>query len=267
MSLEVGRCCRSRTTALRLALGCTAALPAPVLAQGAIDAVPADVAGIPQSVRAPQSIHWWHGALFVGGVSTLMLLDNAVKSGSQDLRSGTTDGFASGIRRFGQPEVYATTTLGLLAAGLVTGNPKLTGAGKRVAASLAIAGGTMGLSKAFFGRARPDDPFQDGDDFGLFDGRGSLPSGHTAMAFAFATSLSDEIRNPWVSAGLYTAAGAVGWSRINDDRHWLSDVAAGAVLGIASAKFASGRWTIFGLRAPTLITGPRGMGIGWQAQF
>ena len=42
---------------------------------------------------------------------------------------------------------------------------------------------------------------------------------------------------------------------------------AAAVLGIASAKFASGRWTIFGLRAPTLITGPRGMGIGWQAQF
>jgi membrane-associated phospholipid phosphatase len=67
--------------------------------------------------------------------------------------------------------------------------------------------------------------------------------------------------------GLYTAAGAVGWSRINDNRHWLSDVAAGAVVGIVSAKFASGRWTVFGLRAPSVITGPQGMGIGWQTSF
>jgi membrane-associated phospholipid phosphatase len=87
------------------------------------------------------------------------------------------------------------------------------------------------------------------------------------MAFALATSLADDIDRPWAAVGLYTAAGAVGWSRIHDNRHWLSDVAAGAVLGIASAKFASGRWSIFGLRAPSVITGPRGVGLGWQAKF
>jgi hypothetical protein len=80
------------------------------------------------------------GALFVGGVSTLMLLDNAVRSGSQSLRGSDGDRLASTVRRFGQPEVYGTATLGLLAAGLATGNPKLTGAGKRLAGSLALAG-------------------------------------------------------------------------------------------------------------------------------
>ncbi|MBA3260119.1 MAG: phosphatase PAP2 family protein, partial [Gemmatimonadales bacterium] len=101
------------------------------------------------------------------------------------------------------------------------------------------------------GRGRPDDLLQD---------EPAMPSGHTAMAFALATSLADDINRPWASVGLYTMAGAVGWSRINDDRHWLSDVAAGAVLGIASAKFASGKWTIFGLRAPSVLAGPEGVG-------
>ena len=230
-------------------------------------AAPAPLAAQALEARQPTNIEWWHGALFLGGVSTLMLLDNAVKSGSQDLRGSGTNGLASTVRHFGQPEVYATTAVGLLTAGLVTGNPKLTGMGRHLTGSLALTSGIIYGGKALFGRARPDDPTHDGDDFGLFSGRGSLPSGHTAMAFALATSLADDIDRPWATVGLYTAATAVGWSRINDDRHWLSDVTAGAVLGIASAKFASGRWTIFGMRAPSLIAGPAGMGIGWQATF
>ena len=68
-----------------------------------------------------------------------------------------------------------------------------------------------------------------------------MPSGHTAMAFALATSLSDEIHNRWATVGLYGLATAVGWSRINDNRHWFTDVAAGALVGITSAKLVSGR--------------------------
>jgi membrane-associated phospholipid phosphatase len=261
MPLPAIRCRCARASTLVLAAGCGMAVPARLAAQTLVPIAPAEVE------RTPGAVQWWHGALFVGGVSTLMLLDNAVKSGSQSLRGSDGDRLASTVRRFGQPEVYGTATLGLLAAGLATGNPKLTGAGKRLAASLALAGGLMGGGKALMGGARPDDPTHDGDDFGLLTGRGSLPSGHTAMAFALATSLADDIDRPWATVGLYTAAGAVGWSRINDNRHWLSDVAAGAVVGIASAKFASGRWTIFGLRAPSVITGPQGMGVGWQAKF
>lgn len=254
MPLATCRAPWSRVAVLWLVVGCGVVSPAALTAQV-------------QAQAAPRKIEWWHGALFLGGVSTLMLVDNAVKSGAQGLRGAGSDGIASTVRHFGQPEVYATTAVGLLTAGMVTGNPKLTGMGKHLAASLALTSGVIYSGKAFVGRARPDDPTYDGDDFGILSGRGSLPSGHTAMAFALATSLADDIDRPWATVGLYTAASAVGWSRINDDRHWLSDVAAGAVLGIASAKFASGRWTIFGLRAPSVITGPGGMGIGWQATF
>ena len=88
-----------------------------------------------------------------------------------------------------------------------------------------------------------------------------------AAAFALATSLADDIHRTWATVGLYGMAGAVAWSRVNDNRHWLTDVAAGALVGITSAKLASGRWRIFGLRAPSLIAAPRGAGLGWSGQF
>lgn len=256
---------RSLSSTLALSLMILPALaPAPLAAQATLS----NERPIELPARQPAAIQWWHGALLVGGVSTLMLFDNTVRHGSQDLRGSGTDGFAGAIRRFGQPEIYATTTAGLLTAGLLTGDPELTGAGRRLAASLALTTGLVYANKFVFGRPRPDDLRLDGDDFTPFSTRGeALPSGHTAMAFAFATSLSDEIDRPWATIGLYTAAGAVGWSRINDDRHWLSDVATGAVLGIASAKLASGRWKIFGLQAPSIITGPGGTGLGWRAEF
>ena len=82
-----------------------------------------------------------------------------------------------------------------------------------------------------------------------------MPSGHAAMSFALATSLADEIHRPWATVGLYGMATAVGWSRINDNRHWLSDVAAGALIGITSSKLVTGRWRIFGLHPP--------LGVAW----
>jgi membrane-associated phospholipid phosphatase len=87
------------------------------------------------------------------------------------------------------------------------------------------------------------------------------------VAFALATSLSDDIHRPWASVGLYGMATAVAWSRINDNRHWLTDVTAGALLGITSAKLASGRWRIFRIRPPAIIAVPGGAGLAWSGSF
>lgn len=66
--------------------------------------------------------------------------------------------------------------------------------------------------------------------------RNSFPSGHTATAFMSAAMLHKEYgwRSPWFSIGGYTAAAVTGVSRIMNNRHWLSDVAAGAAIGIGS---------------------------------
>jgi membrane-associated phospholipid phosphatase len=82
-----------------------------------------------------------------------------------------------------------------------------------------------------------------------------------------ATALSDDIHHPLATVGLYTLATGVGWSRINDNRHWLSDVVGGAALGITSAKLVNGHWRIFGLRPPGFLLGPGHAGIAWRVEF
>ena len=256
---------RLRSSGLLLGLF-LAGLPAAVTAQ---EAVVPPVSAVPPEVVVSQNaptIRWWHGAAALGGLSALMLLDKPVQRYAQGNRGAGSDGVAGMARHFGQPEVYGTVTAGLLLTGLATHKPGVTRAGGRLAASLALAGLSGQAGKLLLGRPRPDHSL-DADGYVPFSGQASMPSGHTAMAFALATSLSDEIHSPWATVGLYGLATATGWSRINDNRHWLTDVGAGALLGIASAKLASGRWRIFGLRPPSLIMGPSAPAIGWQGAF
>jgi membrane-associated phospholipid phosphatase len=221
-----------------------------------------DLAPVPLA----QSIQWWHGALVLGGLSGLMLLDQPAQRFTQNNRSRSGNNLAEGLRHFGQPEVYATITLGLLGTGLASGNDEITRSGARLATTLALAGATSGLSKLAFGRPRPSES-GDADDYIPFSGQEAMPSGHTAVAFALATALSDDIHRTWASVGLYTIATGVAWSRVNDNRHWLSDVAAGAVVGMVSAKVVSGRWRIFNLRPPRILLGPSNAGLAWQVAF
>jgi membrane-associated phospholipid phosphatase len=222
---------------------------------------------LPQLRRQPFEIRWYHAAAVIAGTSLLMTVDGPVERYAQRHRSNTSNDAASFFRHFGQPEVYATVSLGLVGAGLIGGNKELTRAGGRAVASVGLAGASTLALKGLFGRTRPDagEGSLDFDPFGKSEG---LPSGHTALAFALATSLSQEIHRPWATVGLYTLATGTGFSRINDDRHWLSDVALGAAIGITSAKLASGRWQVFGIRTPSfLLTPSGGAGVGWHATF
>jgi membrane-associated phospholipid phosphatase len=226
-------------------------------------ALPAPAAAQQQDATV---LHWWHGAVAIGGLSALMLLDHPVQRFSQDNRGTGSANVASFVRHFGQPEVYGTMTAGLIVAGLATHHDRVARLGARMGVSLLLAGAANQGAKLAFGRPRPDQSL-DADGYNPFSGQASMPSGHTAMAFAWATTLADEIHHPLATVGLYGLATTVGWSRINDNRHWLSDVAAGALVGFASAKLASGRWRIFNIRAPGLVATPSGMGLGWQTSF
>ncbi len=67
----------------------------------------------------------------------------------------------------------------------------------------------------------------------------SFPSGHTSNAFTVAT-VADQLYGHKVGAVAYSAATVVALSRINDNKHYLSDVIAGAGLGtIIARSFAS----------------------------
>lgn len=68
----------------------------------------------------------------------------------------------------------------------------------------------------------------------------SFPSGHTALAFAGAEFLYQEYKEVsiWYGVSGYVVASATGAFRIYNNKHWLTDVAAGAGIGILSTKAA-----------------------------
>lgn len=88
--------------------------------------------------------------------------------------------------------------------------------------------------------------------------RNSFPSGHTATAFMTATMLHKEYgwKSPWFSIGGYTAAAVTGVSRIMNNRHWMSDVVAGAALGIGAVEL--------GYFLTDLIFKEKGLNSAWQ---
>lgn len=72
------------------------------------------------------------------------------------------------------------------------------------------------------------------------DGSGfdSFPSGHTATAFMGAELIRIEYghKSPLYTIGAYSVATAVGALRLYNGKHWLTDVVAGAGVGILSAR-------------------------------
>jgi membrane-associated phospholipid phosphatase len=198
----------------------------------------------------------WEAAGATAAVGALLAVDRPVHVFFQEHRTKETDAVAAVFRRFGTPPVFGAVSVGVLGAGFVSGDRDVRRAGGRLVASFVLSVASVEILKKLVGRARPD------EDAGAFTfhpftrKQTSFPSGHTASAFALATSLAEDIESPWASVPLYLIASGTAWSRLNDDRHWPSDVAAGALLGITTAKVVSGHWLMFGIRSPDWLRDP-----------
>lgn len=98
----------------------------------------------------------------------------------------------------------------------------------------AFTGGITLIVKNVFHRARPETGEGAYSWYGPFNGWGndSYYSGHTAMAFSTATMIFLHSKKKWWVGLLgYGAATAVGVSRMQQQKHWCSDVVMGAVMG------------------------------------
>jgi len=93
--------------------------------------------------------------------------------------------------------------------------------------AFAVTSTTNTIIKGIVNSDRPSDEFN--------GGRYGFPSYHTASSFTLAAVL-DEYYGPKVGIPAYMLAGAIGWTRIDQRDHDLSDVIFGAALGTIIGK-------------------------------
>jgi len=138
-------------------------------------------------------------------------------------QSRSLDGSAGAGNTMGSTAVQFGGAIATYALGKATHNPTVTSIGTDlVRAQIMAQTLTQGI-KMTAGRTRPDGT------------RYSFPSGHTSTAFATATVLQRHLG--W-KAGVpaYGLATFVATSRVQSKRHYLSDVAFGAALGIVAGR-------------------------------
>lgn len=146
--------------------------------------------------------------LFVGGV----LLSSAVASADPSLST------ARAISELSPPLVLGATG-GLWAADLLR-DSRVSSDSRRTGEAVLYTGAATLLLKRLARQPRPDTP----------ESRDGFPSGHTALAFAFARSLAERDSDWAVPA--YAFAAAVAWSRVKRKAHTPTQVVAGAALGL-----------------------------------
>ncbi len=231
---------------------------------GSVSATTADQLHSPIPANLPRRVGLWpHAISAFTALALASTLDHRIQTEVQSRRGENGDDLARLTRRMGQPEVYAPIALGTLAVGMVSGDGRIARAGGRITGGLLLSGLTVSLLKPLVGRARPGSS-TDEYNFRPLSRQDSWPSGHTTMAFALATSVSDEVRFIPVAVVLYGGATLTAWSRVNDNRHWATDVVTGALVGIVSAKLMNGRWRVFGVTAPRFLLEGDRVGLGFE---
>ena len=171
---------------------------------------------------------WTKFGIGMAAIGGALLLDEELRQSVQKNSNRTTRSVADAVRPFG--EEYSWGILGgFYLAGTTFRDDKATAVAQDgLASSLIAAGAITPLLKATVGRNRPNET---PSWFARSANGRSFPSGHTTQAFAIASVIASHYESPWIQTAAYTLAGLVGWSRMEHNAHYASDVLAGALIG------------------------------------
>jgi membrane-associated phospholipid phosphatase len=186
--------------------------------------------------------------IWVGVGAGLWLAAHPLDSHANDDLSGKTLGkvFTPGAI-MGQSYTLLGVAGAVYAVGRIDGQPKVSHMGMDLLRSLLIAEFVTQSLKHTVRRERPDG-----------SGANSFPSGHAADTMAFATALERHLG--WrFAVPAYVLASYVAMSRLHDNVHFLSDVTAGATVGIIAGRTVTrhGRENF----PVTLMVVPGGVGV------
>jgi membrane-associated phospholipid phosphatase len=165
--------------------------------------------------------------------------------------SGTSSGFFSPGTMIGASTVQLGAAFATYSLGRATGHPKVAAIGADLVSAQIVSQTLTQAIKFSVGRTRPD-----GTAY-------SFPSGHSATAFATAAVLQRHLG--WkVGIPAYTLATYVAASRIETQRHYLSDVAFGAAIGMISGRTVTlGRGNARFAVSPAAAPGGGGVNFTW----
>ena len=180
---------------------------------------------------------WMTAGLVMGGTGFFIGLDEEIENFFEDTRNSTTDDLANIFEPFGNGIITIPTLAAFYLFGHFDENYKAKRTALIATESFLITGLYTTILKVTLARHRPST----GSSSTTFDGfttdHKSFPSGHTSTAFAIATVVANEYEEtPYIKPISYGIATLTGLSRINDEKHWASDVFFGAALGYFTSK-------------------------------
>lgn len=159
----------------------------------------------------------------LGGAALLSKsFENADKA-ARALDGGSFEGLIDMGDRYGDGIILGAAAMGFLAVGNMSGDQRLSATGRDLSRSLLMTWGTVWALKLAINAER------------LNGGNYSFPSGHTATAFAAAPVLAKH----WgwkVGVPAYVLAVGTGLGRMEERRHYLSDVLFGAAIGFVMGR-------------------------------
>jgi membrane-associated phospholipid phosphatase len=197
---------------------------------------------------------WTRLGLGTAAVGVTAAFDDRVRTYVQDHSGAGSRDLANRLRPLGSWQ-GAALMVAFLGVGELAGSANLAATGADgIEATLFATGLVTPFIQTVVGRERPS-AGQGPHSFQPFSGAASFPSGEVTQAFALASVVTAHSDSVVLRSVVWGLAGVVGWERIALDRHWASDVVAGALIGSAV-----GRWVVH-RQEPSRRTG---VVWGWQ---
>lgn len=186
---------------------------------------------------------WITSGIIVASTGILISADEQIRDVFQRNQTKTFDFVAKYVAEpWGTNKLYKNyallTSAGFFLYGTIGNDTKAKKCALSGIKAFALTGAFTYVPKSIFGRQRPNSS-NNPDRLnwqGPFKGE-SFFSGHTSVSFAFATVISEYYKErPVIPIIAYTFSTLTGLQRMYDDKHWSSDVFAGAAFGIAIGK-------------------------------
>jgi membrane-associated phospholipid phosphatase len=176
--------------------------------------------------------------IVLGTGALLFAFDDDIYDWFQGQKTAISGNYSKGFSVVGSGYFITGLTASLYIAGELINNANLRKTALLGFESWIISGVLVLTFKVIIGRSRPsrEEGKASFHPFSLPSSFRSMPSGHASSAFAVAAVIAGQSKKFYVDILSYTLATCVALSRVHDNKHWMSDVFIGSVIGYVVGK-------------------------------